>query len=354
VKKAFIFSLISIIIVASFSLIFSILVNEYSALQEGGERYKAEAVNRYHEYIVNYYLPIALEDSSRSVINSMLDYVVERGSLMPSSKFQEIYINTSRDGFFSLYGYKSNASLMENHTLEYWMNVFSYNGSTDQWLSTSTNIFSEKDNLSVTLNYNTLYFSQESSWEITITGLFNFDFVSSDFRIKDDGFKVKVHLPLMDFIDPLYANKSSGEILLPIRNLTEIDNKWDLKKLKKVIPKHKFLSSQKAPSFLMRLQGNLNSSEYGIESFIDPLWVYYGTGNLTSFNDTSWRRPYMDYSFFQLSNCNIETDYKNFLYNITDLSDTDDFINFRLDFNDTVRYLGTDFDTNSDVGCKSP
>ncbi len=114
----------------------------------------------------------------------------------------------------------------------------------------------------------------------------------------------KREFPIFGFEDPLYTVETSDKITVLI-NMTpdmEFVDGNDTSVLQNHITNNYFINSTDAPSFLMRYTGNLSSSEFGIESMVDP---EYMSSQMGSFK----QRSLVDYIYFGNQTT---TDYCNF------------------------------------------
>jgi hypothetical protein len=82
---------------------------------------------------------------------------------------------------------------------------------------------------------------------------------------------ITTNISIQGFEDPLYVINSYGRVTNTIikTNITNFVSGEDTTKLKKHTNNSYYIESSTAPSFLMRLEGNLSNSVYGIESLVN-------------------------------------------------------------------------------------
>jgi hypothetical protein len=99
-----------------------------------------------------------------------------------------------------------------------------------------------------------------------------------------------------------------------------------------------------------------DSSSY-FESFVNPFYLNSTSAPLYNFNSSATTRSFIDHAFFDNSyeNCWNGLSQQDYLYSISDVVNSTN-LTFRLDFNATVFYLGTDFSNSSEyvVSCSTP
>jgi len=80
------------------------------------------------------------------------------------------------------------------------------------------------------------------------------------------------NVSILGFVDPLFLVETGGKIVHVI-NATPYEGNYahdsDVSNLLEHLENDYYAWHDDAPSFLMRLEGNLSASEYGIESFVD-------------------------------------------------------------------------------------
>ncbi len=145
------------------------------------------------------------------------------------------------------------------------------NGVTFSGIKNSINEKSRKMNVDVNLTTPSISITQDNPWNIKI----NFQ---TNLKIEDENnlvswnrtFTTHTYIPIENFEDPLYTINSNGLITKKI-NKTIYENftqGTDTSNLQDHLEKSFYINSTSAPSFLDRLQGNLNANPNGIESLV--------------------------------------------------------------------------------------
>ncbi|MBU4493274.1 MAG: hypothetical protein KKA61_02795 [Nanoarchaeota archaeon] len=82
---------------------------------------------------------------------------------------------------------------------------------------------------------------------------------------------ITTNISIQEFEDPLYVINSYGRVTNTIikTNITDFVVNNDTTNLKTHVNNSYYIESDTAPSFLMRLEGNLSNSLYGIESLVN-------------------------------------------------------------------------------------
>ncbi len=132
----------------------------------------------------------------------------------------------------------------------------------------------EADKLSIDIDYkiNNLKVYQITPWviEVKLDAFLN---VSDQQNMARWARKKQIdtNLSIINFEDPLYNAKTSGRVVNVIKptNITNFVEGNDTSGLLEHINRHLYRESNSSPSYLNRLSGNLNSSQNGIESFVD-------------------------------------------------------------------------------------
>ncbi|MBU4284457.1 MAG: hypothetical protein KJ968_05080 [Nanoarchaeota archaeon] len=113
---------------------------------------------------------------------------------------------------------------------------------------------------------------------------------------------ITTNISIQEFEDPLYVINSYGRVTNTIikTNITDFVVNNDTTNLKTHVNNSYYIESDTAPSFLMRLEGNLSNSLYGIESLVNleefraqevPIrdrsvvdYIYFGDQTTTNYN----------------------------------------------------------------------
>ncbi|NJL43911.1 MAG: hypothetical protein HC945_01120 [Nitrosarchaeum sp.] len=206
------------------------------------------------------------------------------------------YLNNSEDVFREAFHFGTidgiNITVMENSSFSQYIDRVRYNV--------------ERMGMNFTVNVTRIYLRQEDPWNILVASQIELEL--SDFK---NTMRWETHknytakVPIQDIIDPLYAVGTGNLIPNTIRitNITEFvddtDNRNDTTQLLQFYNTSAYRASTQAPSILMRFEGNLNASEFGIESLVNlgelatqsiPIragrsvvdYVYFGTQSTTN------------------------------------------------------------------------
>lgn len=165
-------------------------------------------------------------------------------------RFNELYFNGTLNG--------NQEDIMDGAKFEDMQDVFSQ--------------FASKVNANVSFSEPVVYLEQVDPWNINIV-------FESDVIIKDLGdlaiwnktLHVEKKVPIEDFEDPIYLI-STGQVTnkivkSPYDNSTFVIG-GDISNFEEHVENSYYLSSESAPSYLNRLEGNFSSDENGIESFV--------------------------------------------------------------------------------------
>jgi hypothetical protein len=182
--------------------------------------------------------------------------------------------------------------------------------------------------IGIELNYSIIDFEvfQTDAWNVDFDITVALDIKDSkdiaSWQINDSA---SSQINIIGFEDPVYTIGSYGRTTRVINksdlNATGIDD------LKAFLSEKTYREYPGAPSFLMRLEGDLSGSDYGIETLVDT--------NVLSFYELGiYDRSSVDYIYFGEQDT---TDYK--IYNITDVY----MAGFQLDEEHVAEYGVDDF-----------
>ncbi len=131
----------------------------------------------------------------------------------------------------------------------------------------------KKINANLTLENPTIELSQDNPWDIKIT--FNATLLINDkgnLASWNRNISVSSLIPITNFNDPIYSVNTAGKVLNRINQtpykIFVTDS--DYTNLMNHFQNSLYRASTSAPSFIMRLQGNLSASPNGIESLVNP------------------------------------------------------------------------------------
>ena len=130
---------------------------------------------------------------------------------------------------------------------------------------------------------------------------------NTSYWVREDS--VSTRISIIDFEDPLYVVNSNGRVTNTVRpsNITQFVQNGQVQNLLAHMNSSYYVPHPDAPSYLMRLEGNLGNSTYGIESLANLEkfqaqgialkdrsivdYVYFGSASTTNFhinNTPSW------------------------------------------------------------------
>lgn len=131
---------------------------------------------------------------------------------------------------------------------------------------------------------------------------------------------ITTHLDIEGFEDPVYSQSTYGKVTTSIKQANST-NFNDLDVLKEHISNSYYIESERAPSFLMRMEGNLSNSSMGIESIVNynKLLVQGITPKTTSMVD------YIYFANGTVSSCKINETNNESNHDWFRLDDTDNY-----------------------------
>lgn len=205
---------------------------------------------------------------------SMTQYIASNGTFISNVEgtFSELFLNGTINS--------QEVSLMTDSTFTDWVNKIQQEA--------------DKVDIIVSFTVNDAAISQEEPWSIIVSTNMDMEVrdnkQTSSWSINKD---VSTNLSITGLEDPLYVVNSYGRVSNTIRASpfehfvigSSIDN------LLEQINKSYYISTNMSPTYLMRLEGDLSSSEIGIESLV----------NLQEFIDQSLTikgRSAVDYIYF--------------------------------------------------------
>ena len=292
-KKAMFFTLISILLIGVFLLSFSV----YSTYRTREKMFIVESrVKTMNNFIAGIEQDIerGLKIAAIRALLGLENHISETGEFLNNSKenFKEAIVNGS----------------LNNKTLD-----LTTGSSIKDWIQ-KINLQAQKVNIILDYYINDVTVNQSNPWKIDV-------YLDIDLFVNDTagiaGWKISKEIfnqiSIIGYEDPIYLIGVFGKTTRTI-NPTNFTT-WDIGNLKAHLNAKTYRAYSGAPSFLMRLEGNLSSSLYGIETLID-------TNQLIQYEIPLKYRSSVDYIYWGEQTT---TDYS--IHNITD-----DFMpNFRLD-----------------------
>lgn len=168
-------------------------------------------------------------------------------------------------------------------------------GATYDDLIDSLNDKATNINVDISLNNSKLYVLQSDPWNLNVT-------LVSDFLMTDKGDlarwekvqMISAMIPITFFEDPIFTVNSLARISRKI-NRTIYDGNYvvggDISNLEDHVDKGYYSANVNAPSFLMRLEGDLSPDPNGIESFVN-------IPELSAQGITTFSKTTVDYIYF--------------------------------------------------------
>ncbi len=250
-KKGIFFTLIGILLSALVLLTISYEYSYQNFYKEEAVTYRINSINNDMKSITN--------DLSREIyiggfrtLLGMQDYIDENGEFFNNSReaFKEILITGK-------YQNKS-ISIMKNSSLNDWMN----------------RIINEMKigGIKTQINISKVNVYQNSPWSVAVN-------ITAFISLNDNELSATLNktvessnsISIMGLEDPIFTIYSYGRINREIQrsNITNFVQNGNTTGLLTELNDRLYLSSQTAPDYLMRLEGNLSNSTYGIESLVN-------------------------------------------------------------------------------------
>ncbi len=283
-KKAMVFTIISVILISI--LVFSFtLYNKYSL------RDKSVVIGTRVKSMDNFIRDIE-NDIERGVyitgfraIMSMEQYITTNGKFIGDfqPRFREAFLNGTINN--------SKMALMNESTFVNWTDKVKFEA--------------EKLDINLDFDINDVIIYHDNPWEVKV-------YVDIKINVKDKkntaswdrDVKITANISIEEFEDALYSINSNGKVTNKIikTTITNFVDGEDTTNLQIHLNNSYYIESETAPSFLMRLAGNLSSSPYGIESLV----------NIEEFKSQGFQtksRSVVDYIYFgteSTNDCQIE------------------------------------------------
>jgi hypothetical protein len=276
-KKGVFFTFVALIFLSL--LIFSSSIsNEYELREQSfAVETRIDTMNRFLSDVENDIQRAAYISGFRAFV-AIYESILMNGEYVSgvNGKFNELFMNGTIDG--------TNSSFMANNTLNDWM----------------TKIKNESRKIGIIVNFTikniTLY--QDNPWEVKVNVSLNInveDNMETSQWAKDT--IITCAIDLDGLADPVYLIETNGLVENSIvkTNLTPFVSGTNISNLLSHASKGYYTAFSKAPSYLMRLEGNFGSSPYGIESLVD-------VSNLVSKGITAKDKSVVDYIYFGSAN----------------------------------------------------
>ena len=183
---------------------------------------------------------------------SFNQYITSNGTYIDdvNARFKEVFLNGTINHL--------PLSLMQDSTFTDWANRIS-----DE---------AKKIDIKFNFTINDVKLNQTNPWNVDI-GLNLIldirDARNTSYWIRER--HLTTRLSILGFEDPLYVINSNGRITntIVVSNITDFVVNGDVKNLLTHMNNSYYINHNDSPSFLMRLQGNLTNSTFGIESLVN-------------------------------------------------------------------------------------
>lgn len=181
---------------------------------------------------------------------SLANYISSEGEFLSDvdSAFSEIMINGTIDGN------ASNAELMQGQTLNDW--------------AVKISTIAEDIGLNVSITILNTSVAQKTPFSLEVNVSFNISLVddmdTASWILQSS---VTKEVDLEGFDDPLFAKMSEGKVFRAVSktNITI----WNNSALRQHFLNQTYINNSDAPTYLMRLEGDLSSDPLGIETLVD-------------------------------------------------------------------------------------
>lgn len=298
-KKGMFFTLIAITLILLFVAAYSgfFIIEDRKAINS-----RIESMNRF--------VYSTEEDLSRQlyIFGSRALFIIEKG--ISEKGIYASNINTTISEMFNGSYNGDNKEILEGATFDYIEEILRARA--------------EKIGINLSINYNSIVLIQDDPWNIKVV-------LSSEIYFADKSGLASwnrtenffAYIPIENFEDPLYTISTGGKIIHRINKTiyTPLVSGSDVSNLSSHLNNDYYVASISAPSFLQRLEGNKEPSNYGIESLVNLEklssqgilaedkscvdYIYFSANNPISYKITgmpSWLKiDYNHLSFYNVS-----------------------------------------------------
>lgn len=244
-------------------MVFIILIIFFTT--EAHKLQQSQEAVRVRAHTINDFLQDFYADAERgSFIAGYRSLVALEEEVTRTGAFLDDADHVFREAFYNGTINGRNVTIMENSSFREYIDRVAYNA--------------ESTGIRFDLNVSRIRLYQIDPWHIHVD-------VVAEINLSDDTGRfgwnltrnISTSVPIFDIIDPLYSNKTLSKIPNTIRktNITEfvndVGNANDTTDLKRFWNRSEYRASDQAPSILMRFEGNLSASPFGIESMVNTL-----------------------------------------------------------------------------------
>ncbi|MBI2574256.1 hypothetical protein HYV82_00025 [Candidatus Woesearchaeota archaeon] len=331
-KKGIFFTIIAIMLVAILAIAFA--PEEYVTFKDRmpAVKTRVDVANEYVKILRNSYIEASAQTSGRDAMAALVLYINKTGYLpnetAVSSTFKEIMLNGTINGKPVETYLDSSSSYSIMHSRTFFHKIGAIENASRETLLIETSF---RKNLS---DYElTLYQSNETGpWRIGVNITISY-YVNASLSSWSITQTASTTFPAEGILDPLQLVSGANNISPVIRTNSTV---WDISNFSKLIEDQKYKQDSSAPSFLMRLYGNLSTGSgsvcCGIESPINPNKIGIDINKCT-------RKSYIDWCFYS-ANC--APDAAGKIWNITGITtytlEPKKFNGFKLDTSHAAAY----------------
>lgn len=251
-KRAIFFTFVAIILLSA--LVFSFSIYSRYRMRTRGLviETRVNTMNSFMKDIDKDIIRGGFISSHRSIL-TMVEYVSANGVYIDNveDRFEEVFLNGTINS--------SAQALMSDTTFNDWISRMQSQGG--------------KINLELDFNINSITINHSEPWRVDVyidTNIYVND--ASDIAAWNVTRMIKTVVPIEGFEDPIYAINTNAKVLnivnkTPFTDFVTGNN--DTSNLQSHTDNSYYVAWSSAPSFLMRIEGNLSASPYGIESLIN-------------------------------------------------------------------------------------
>ncbi len=317
-KKGIFFTFISLTIAAVFILLYTPQADITLQKDTQSIRSRINDINSYANDLEHAYYETVLRATTHKAILSLILYMNSTGNYLANfnASFSEVMINGTINGLpiDSI----TKKKIMSNNTLINWTNIL---------IKTSQ----DTHNINVSVRINKVSAFQTKPWNVDSMLNIDYDVKSNVAQWKKSNVTIMTTISIEGLPDPYYIINTNKKHAPEVKRSSVEFNKWNLTYVREHLRNTTYVHWQdsEAPSFLMRFTNTIEASNCcGIESLVDP----------NKISQPDQRESYVDYLFWTHeynSQCPL-------LYNITNpLTGKglwDEFMYFKLDINQVVKY----------------
>jgi hypothetical protein len=250
-KKGIFFTFVAILLLSTLALSFSMFARYDLSRKALVVETRVNTMNSFMKDIDKDIERGVFISSHRSIL-SIVEHISSTGEFIQSAEatFKETFLNGTING--------TSQSLMAETTFT-------------EWAARMQSLGSDI-NLDLDFEVNDVVINHSDPWNVDVN--LDVDLYAADIAGMAEWNVTKtlvIKVPIEGFEDPVYAVNTNGKVLNTINKTpyTDFVSGNDTTNLQDHTENSYYLAWSTAPSFLMRLEGNLSSSEQGIESLIN-------------------------------------------------------------------------------------